>query len=309
MQPAGRPPSPETARQIVAACGIDPLAIHYLASGAESLVWEIRTASERFTLRIASPRPGESSSYESEFAIRRRLFDLGGRVPEPIRTNRDVETGLSLDWSLDRFVDGEPGLSLPLQACRDLGTLLAKLHSLPVEGFGLLENRRDMLIGSRPDLRAGILSRLAHPWPFTGDSLEDHAIAPAAPDLVPTLRNLEPEILRVAEQPTAIAVLHSDLHAGQLLLSEGRLMALIDFGDAVAGPPGWDIASFAYFHGWELTEHLLGGYTSDTGWRRALKEEARLFTVVIALHHAGRAQPLNQPQRMEGAIHYLMANL
>lgn len=210
-------------RQIAAACGITPIEIGYLASGAESQVWGIGTASERFSLRIASPRPGESSSYESEFAIRQRLFDLEGRVSQPVCTNRDVETDLKFDWSLDHFVEGEPderGL-LPADACRDLGELLSTLHSLPVVGFGMLQNRRDRLVGSEQDLQAGILSRLERPWPFTGVALDRHPIASTAPDLVPRLRELETALLGLIERPTSIAVVHSDLHSGQLLLSEG----------------------------------------------------------------------------------------
>jgi aminoglycoside phosphotransferase (APT) family kinase protein len=108
---------------------------------------------------------------------------------------------------------------------------------------------------------------------------------------------------------TGTAVVHSDLHAGQLPLVEGRLAALLDFGDAVAGPPAWDIGSFAYFHGWALTAHVLDAYTQDATKRPRIREEARHFAVVFALSHAASSVTRSQPARMEGALRYLRENL
>ncbi|MEZ4523546.1 MAG: aminoglycoside phosphotransferase family protein [Thermomicrobiales bacterium] len=260
MHPAGSEPSDETAGRIIAACGIAACRIDFLASGVQSLVWVVETREQRYALRIASPASPEPPSYESEFGIRQCLADLGGRVSRPVRTNRDVESEFPFDWSLDEFVDGspDPAGQLTAAACRDLGRTLALLHRLPVEGYGPLENRRDRIVGQSMSFRDGIRSRLERPWPFSGESLDFHPIASVAPDLLGKIRPLEPEMLALEGRPSRMSVIHSDLHAGQLALSNGRLAALLDFGDALIGPPAWDIGSFAYFHGWEMSGQLRG---------------------------------------------------
>jgi hypothetical protein len=51
------------------------------------------------------------------------------------------------------------------------------------------------------------------------------------------------------------------------------------------------------------------GYAADPEARAAILEEARLFAIVIALHHAARSVVLNRPHRMAAAVRYLDANL
>jgi Ser/Thr protein kinase RdoA (MazF antagonist) len=307
---AGRS-SADEARQIAASCGISASSIRLLSTGAQSEVWLVEAGSQRHTLRIDVSRVGETSSYESEFAIRGLLADLGGQVARPLFTNRDVAAFVDRAWSVDEYVEGRPAgrEEITPAICRELGELLARLHNLPVEGFGLLQNHRDRLVGSVTSPKDGFLSRLDRPWPFTGQPIQQHPIAAAAPDLVERLESLEPELLELARPDQTSVPLHTDLHHGQILLYDGRLAALLDFGDATAGPPAWDVASFAYFHGWNAANLMLEGYTEDQRYRDALIADGRRFAVVLALHHAGRAGPLNQPQRMDGAVRYLATHL
>ncbi len=313
MRPAGDQPSPrsEVAKKILRACGLDVVHLRPLPSGAQSSVWEARTRQRRFVLRISSPRPGEETRYEAEFAIRKALFAAGHRVSRPIMTNLDLDTGLEIDWCLDEFVDGRsPGTrQLPQQICGDIGEVLAALHSLPVEGHGFLQNRRDRLVGENRCLRDGLLSRLERPWPFTGEPIENHPIANEAPDLVEKLKDLKPSLLALLDLERHTAAIHTDLHNGQLPVSKGRLAALLDFGDAVAGPPAWDIGSFAYYHDWSQAGCVLDAYTADPARRAELLEAGRMFAIVIALHHAGRSGLLGEPHCMSGAIRYLRGSI
>ena len=311
MSSADGDPSAREAGEIIAACGIDARMIRHIGAGAQSQVWLIESDSGRYTLRIGVPRRGERNSYESEAAIRQELVRLGAPVARPVRTSRIVVTGAPRDWSLDEYVVGGPKRpeKLTAQEYGDIGALLSKLHDLPAEGYGLLQNRGDVLAGEWRTPQEGILSRLDRPWPFTGEPLDTHPIITERPEFFERLRAIEPAILELVEGVPRSSVLHSDLHPGQFLFHNGRLAALIDFGEAVAGPPFWDIASFAYFFGWGGAKQMLEGYARRQVSRRSLEAEGRLFAIVLALHHAGRAGPLNQPPRMEGAVRYLRANL
>ena len=302
---------PQLVAAIASACGIADPTITPLASGAQSDVWKIESRDERFALRIGQPRAGESNAYELDYGIRRRLVDLDAPVAAPVCTNRDVDAGVAAEWSLDSFVEGDSGTPgvLSRQVCRDLGATLAKLHRLPASGYGRMDNDRDRLNGDRLTPGEGLSSRLYRPWPFSGDQLADHPVANKIPELLTKLSDLEPELVAVVDPGGAPSVIHSDLHQGQFMHSRGRLTALLDFGEATAGPPAWDIGSFAYFHGWKRTQSLLEGYAEDEAERSNLEAAGRRFAVLIALHHAGRSVPLKQPERMAGAVRYLRENL
>jgi len=101
----------------------------------------------------------------------------------------------------------------------------------------------------------------------------------------------------------------TDLHEGQLLVADGRLVGLLDFGDATVGPPWWDIASFAYFHGWCLAKEVRAGYTLDPSSRREILAKARRFAILIALHRASRPVTLQRPRRMQDAPRFLRLTL
>lgn len=309
MNPAGAP-SPDAPERILRACGVAYQSITFITAGATSEAWDVTTSDSRLVLRIAAPRAGERARYEAEVAIRQGVLALGGKVARPIATNQDVDAGLVAEWCLDEYVHGSPAEGdLPRQVCHDLGETLAALHSLPTEGYGFPANRRDRLIGESSSAREGVLARLERPWPFTGAALADHPIAAAAPGLLDRLEPLKPALLALLDDDRGRAVNHTDLHSGQLPVLAGRLSAVLDFGDAVIAPPAWDIGSFGYFHGWDLAAQMLKSYTADPARRAELLEQGRLFAMVIALHHAGRAGRLNQPERMAGALRYLRANL
>ncbi|NJK45637.1 MAG: phosphotransferase [Pleurocapsa sp. SU_196_0] len=203
-----------------------------------------------------------------------------------------------MEFALDEWVTGEHPKDLERQECIELGETLAQLHALPCSGFGLLENRDDTLTGVATDPRAGALTRLEQPFPLT--PLEVSAVSRDAPDSLPRLRALESELNAViASEP--FVVNHSDLHAGQMLTRNGHLEALLDFGDACIGTSTWDIASFAFFHGWHNTAWLLEGYGSDQ------LEAAKRFCVVLCLHHLNRA--VSKPERRGRALERLRETL
>ncbi|HWE61016.1 MAG TPA: phosphotransferase [Chloroflexota bacterium] len=293
-------------RAILGSIDMPATATQFLATGATSRVWRADTSIGAVVVRLGNPAPGKATSFVADATVRRHLACHDDRVAVPLAIGRWDPVpgeGDGVEWCVDRFVAGvtAPRRAIPVQACRALGALLARLHALRVTGYGLLENRGDALVGRANDPVAGLLTRLQNPWPLGSSRLEDHPIAAAAPDLVEQLVPLADQ-LRAAGTGRDHCLNHTDLHEGQLLLAGERLAALLDFGDAAIGPPTWDIASFAYFHGWPLARVVLAGYTSDEAKRRWLLADARAFAILIALHHASRSITLRRPQRMESAI-------
>ena len=242
--------------------------------------------------------------FQSDAQLRRRLHAVGQPVAVPL------EVGVLPDgrpYSLDSFIEGEPCPDLSEDDCRALGGVLSALHALPCRKFGLLQDRPDVLEGRATTASAGFCSRLDDAWPHGTSALEQHPLTHDHPQEWPRLLALHPELLALADVPAVVC--HTDLHAGQLLWTRAadggrRLAALLDFGDAATGPAGWDVASFAYFHGWERADWLRGGLSATPPAR-----EAALMAVLLAFHRASRAQALKHPARLHEARAFLTVTL
>jgi aminoglycoside phosphotransferase (APT) family kinase protein len=169
----------------------------------------------------------------------------------------------------------------------DLGRALGTLHALPHGGFGVLENREDAFMGTARTPDAGLQTRLTA-WPCGTRPLRGQALIQHAPDLAAPLAALKDDLRRVAQKPAALC--HTDLHAGQLRWQGGRLAALLDFGDAAVGPPAWDVAGVAYFHGWAAAARAARAAGLPCGG------DAALFGLLLALHRAHRAAAQGRPE-------------
>jgi aminoglycoside phosphotransferase (APT) family kinase protein len=266
---------------IASKCGLKLQRWRFLAQGAISSAYKLQTTTGDWVLRLSS---SGTANYEVDAAIRRRLwYQLEVRcIAEPLATGSDH----GVYWSIDRFIrDVHPDHgNVPERACMELGALLAQIQALPVQGYGLLANDGRHLRGQATDVESGLRSRLVFAWPF------DDAVAhPAAGALAPYLGTLERHRHAALAALSGPAVLnHSDLHGQQLVIWRKQLTGLLDFGDAVAGPGHWDLASFAFFHGWQQAQWVVHGYCSNSADRALLWRNAELFTLTLALHHWAR---------------------
>jgi aminoglycoside phosphotransferase (APT) family kinase protein len=299
----GLPDETRVVESILTSCSLVPATIEFLAQGSTSRVWRADTSCGAVVIRLGDPAPGKAPRFNAEAEVQRRLFLADGRTAEPLAISED---GATVPWCVDRFIGGEspPRGAIPEQVCHDLGQVLSSLHALPVSRYGLLEDRRGALSGQASDPTTGILTRLQDPWPFTPYSLEHHPLIQEAPDLYEHLAPLAGR-LRAAVVGQPCCLNHTDLHERQMRIEGSRLAGLLDFGDATIGPPAWDIASFAYFHGWRLARLLLAGYTRDLAQCDKILADAHLFSILIALHHASRSVTLQRPRRMQDAIRFL----
>jgi aminoglycoside phosphotransferase (APT) family kinase protein len=304
------PPDHTEAMRIADGIGLAVKQCSKLAEGGTSTAWSLLAESDHYVLRIARPNPGKVARYEADMGIRKQLRRLDRRIAEPLATNRSHPIdAICSDWIVDRHVVGETGLrgGLSTRVCRDLGDILISLHRLPCHGYGRLENTDEQISGSQESIRAGIESRFQDPWPFDHSSLAKHPIATAAPDVVDSLQRRRKTILEQLDQ-TECVLLHSDLHERQILFSDKGVEALVDFGEAMIGWPTWDIASFAYFHGWRQASSLLESYEKNPEARNHLATRAKDLALVIALHNASRSLTLDKPHRMKAAVSYIRNN-
>lgn len=288
--------APMVARIVHAATGEDPDDLRIAGQGQTSVGWYVEARGGPYCVLVEIPAEArheryreEPTSYQARHAVYQALTAAGAKSPGAIATARTIEgrdpTDGRWDWMVTEWAAGEPLTdTIPDAAATDLGRFLAALHGLPVEGYGRLEDRADVLRGMESERHAGLLSRWwPELWPFDGRPLLSHPVVRAAHVLVTTIATLRDGLMRYEGPPTQYALGHGDLNGSHLLVSDGRLSAVIDFGDAAIVPAAFDIASFAFYFGWESAELLLEGYTTNNVFRDIRRAEAQQLAVVLAL--------------------------
>ena len=146
-------------------------------------------------------------------------------VPYPVRIGAPSEA-FPWPWSIMQWFDGRPLAALPVRERRPyasgLGTFLARLHTPAAPGAPHSPVRGIPLAG-----RSEVLS---------------HQLETVALDHPGALRRRWGRI--VATRPWAGPPLwvHGDPHPGNVLVHDGAVRAVIDFGDLTAGDPATDLA-------------------------------------------------------------------
>jgi aminoglycoside phosphotransferase (APT) family kinase protein len=151
--------------------------------------------------------------------------DIG--LPLPVRRGRPGR-GYPWDWSVCLWANGLPALAVPARlrgaAAARLASFLVALHA-PASAGAPANPFRD---GGLDSIDAAVRERLAR------------AAARADADALARLWN---GFRSAAAHQGPRRWVHGDLHPGNVLLgADGRLSAVIDFGDACAGDPAVDLA-------------------------------------------------------------------
>lgn len=145
-------------------------------------------------------------------------------VPEPVAVGRPG-WGYPFEWSLHRWLPGEPAELGDVNCARDFAGTLAgvvrSLQQMPTEGAPAARNRARPLGDYHDDTRNAIES---------AKGLIDTAAALA----------IWQEGLESPPHDGPEVWVHGDLE-GNLLLSDGSLSGLVDWGSACAGDPAVDV--------------------------------------------------------------------
>jgi aminoglycoside phosphotransferase (APT) family kinase protein len=183
---------------------------------------------------------------------RRWLPGLAPRLPLPIpapaRTGRPGH-GYPWAWSVVPYLPGHPAAQVvPDDASGSLGPFLAALHT-PAPPEAPANRFRGIPLAGRRELDLRNLAAV--------DRLVDREA-----------------VLRVHEDALAARPwdgppvwLHGDLHPANILVADGKVSAVIDFGDLTSGDPATDLA-VAWMLGIDLRSSYGRSHDEDL-WRRA----------------------------------------
>jgi aminoglycoside phosphotransferase (APT) family kinase protein len=209
----------------------------------------------------------------------RWLPELASRLPIPVPV--PLRVGLPSDdypwsWTVVAWFDGDVAADVPLVdpifEARRLGRFVDALHTpapadAPVNPF-----RGQPLAELRPRVRNSI-ERL-------GGSIDANAVTERLDRLTD-----------VADWTGTPVWLHGDLHSANVLVRDGTICAVIDFGDVTSGDPAVDLAI-----GWMLFDEAAldvfrasAGDVDDATWSRA-QAWALHFALLYLLNSADNAR-------------------
>ncbi|MFJ4687218.1 aminoglycoside phosphotransferase family protein [Streptomyces sp. NPDC088789] len=168
---------------------------------------------------------------ELQLKERRWLPSLAPRLPLPVPT--PVRFGepsgrFPKHWTVMTWVPGEPldqgSISRGDHAADTLAGFLRALH---VEA---------------PAEAPAATDRGAHPRNCTG-GFEDFLRAVAPDDIAADVRAVWDDAVDAGEWEGPPVWVHGDLHPANVVVSDGTLSGIVDFGDLFAGDPAWDLAA------------------------------------------------------------------
>ena len=189
-------------------------------------------------------------------------------IPAPIHVGRPG-AGYPWSWSVCKWLAGAPAaLSPPPDAdaaAEALGVFLRALHvaapaDAPANQF------RGVPLAARDDVMQARVAQLAA-------ELDADAVL-----------ELWSEVLTVPAWTGPRLWLHGDLHPANVLVHEGRISAVIDFGDITSGDPATDlsVAWMMFDHGPRVTLRDAAGEVDDDTWARARGWALALAVAILA---------------------------
>jgi aminoglycoside phosphotransferase (APT) family kinase protein len=175
-------------------------------------------------------------------------------VPVPVRVGRPA-LGYPWSWSVCPWIDGEPAEGAPFDAgalAVELGAFLRALHR-PAPPEAPVNPYRGGPLSERVEVTRQRAMAMA-------DLIDVAAVLACWTDLVATPRWTGPPVW-----------LHGDMHPGNVLVRDGHLAGVVDFGDMTGGDPATDLSI-----AWRLLGpadravlRVAAGDIDDNTWARA----------------------------------------
>ncbi|MEW2556180.1 aminoglycoside phosphotransferase family protein [Streptomyces zhihengii] len=223
-------------------------------------------------LLVRLPRTAEAAgSLAKERHWLPRLAPLLGRaVPEPVHSG-DPGPGYPLPWSVHRWIEGAEAGPATVRDWAAFGTDLAAFVR-ELHGIGLMGATR---AGDLAWYRGGTLGACA------GWVGRDFGTCRAAGDTgldLDTLEALWNAALELPGSPAPHVWLHGDLKPTNLLVREGRLHAVIDFGALSVGLPDAEHATV-----WDLPAAARHAYRAALDLDDATWHRARAWAVAVGV--------------------------
>ena len=199
--------------------------LRFLSEGWDNSLWRV---GDDLVARLPS-RQMAADLVAREIEWLPRLVDrVPLRIPAPVRVGEPT-AAYPWAWTLTPWLDGTDAITTDpaddLVTAERMGGFVAAMHRDPAPA-GLGPNPvRGVPLSTRHDPTVERIAMLAE-W-----------VDPAV------LRRVWDECCEAPEWPEPPRWLHGDLHRGNVLVDDGVVTAVIDFGDTCAGDPATDLST------------------------------------------------------------------
>jgi aminoglycoside phosphotransferase (APT) family kinase protein len=232
----------------------------------------VGTGERRWIVRIA---PLPANRLRKSAAAQRKAASVGVRVPEMVAVHLDGADD-EYAWVLEQYVTtdlsrlDELDLNERLRTCADVGRQLRLLHSLEVSGFGWLDQTASR--GPRADFGVWLdCMRECISEAMSLGTMPADLAAPAA-RAFDMLGRFDPGPARLC---------HGDVHAENILVAPGRMLALIDWGNAKGCEGCHDLGVWLLWQDdFMMLEAAVAGYDPDNV--QGLRERVIAHCVALA---------------------------
>lgn len=187
---------------------------------------------------------GDDFSAEHWAAVHAR--EAGAPAPDVLAVRGDIEVDHDRRVAIwiHRRIEGEPLHAIADSEAPDLtqaaGEALARIHSVPTEGFGYINGD-----GRGPHGQFSEFLRLA----------ETEVQGVARSGVPESALDSAQQLIRGSEhlwlEPR---LLHGDYLPEHVLAARGGITGVIDFGGTCSGDPAYDLAYWGFFHGFDGEE-------------------------------------------------------
>ena len=249
-------------------------------SPVESDGWDNRTfrLGDRLSVRLPSAAGYAAQVDKEQYWLPRLAPQLPLPIPEPVALGQP-DAGYPWKWSIYRWLEGEParpdGIADLGEFATTLGEFLAALQKADATG-GPPPGEHNFFRGGSPGVYD---AETREALTILGDTIDSDA----ARDVW--------ETARATEWTLPPVWFHGDISRGNLLVADGRLSAVIDFGTAGVGDPACDLAIAWMFFDDESREAFRAALPVDDGtWARG-----RGWTIWKALIVAAGLAGSNSP--------------
>lgn len=274
----------EIARRLLP--GIDDPQVERTPSGGSTPVYRLRRSERTLYLRLAE---SATANLAPEALAHRLMRAQGAQVPE-VAAFAAEEAAIGRSWMATSDIPGGPlaatqSASDMERVLRAAGRDLARIHTIPVAGFGWI--RRDAaswqrLRGELPTLHAFSDELAAHLPAMQGvlTAAEMRALA----DHVAARDTLLPQ--------GQARLVHGDFDLTHIFQRDGSYTGIIDFGEIRGADPLYDLGHFALHDGEFLSYRalpaLLAGYDDVTPLPADALPRIRLWSLLIGVRALAR---------------------
>ncbi|HEY2706693.1 MAG TPA: aminoglycoside phosphotransferase family protein [Caulobacteraceae bacterium] len=219
--------------------------------------WDNRTfrLGETMSVRLPSARRYVASVEKEQRWLPRLAPHLPLPIPAPLAVGAPGED-YPFPWSVGGWLEGEAALTAPIadkgRFAADLADFLAALHRIDPDGPAT---------GAHSFWRGGPLST------YDGETRRAIAVLGGQIDAASTTKVWDAALAAALQgQPVWV---HGDIAPSNLLARDGRLSAVIDFGQTCVGDPACDLAIAWTFFNAEARAAFRAGLPLDAGtWAR-----------------------------------------